>query len=247
MQPKTPTKNLLNNPTLERLTIQQAKTLAILQWITHNPRRELVTLGIALAPDGTPNPRRWAVQAVAHVVQAKWANAEDPGAGSIRLRITPRGRTEARRLAKHPQALPAGMVETIDPETPDVAPQRRRTPPPWIALERRGAITPRQSDAARALSSAIHEAAASGAPWLAEAVDTSPDHTAPVLAALRRVTTATRLLQRLTREQRAIVLHVVVEERSVVSHLGRIGTPRALAHLREGLNVVAVNAGIVAA
>jgi hypothetical protein len=139
MQPKTPTDNATQN----RLTIAQSQTLAILQWITHNPRRELVTLGIALAPDGTPDPRRWAVQAVAHLAQAKWAAAEDPGAGSIRLRITPRGRTEARRLAKHPAALPVGMVETVNPETPDVAPQRRRTPAPWIALERRGAITPR--------------------------------------------------------------------------------------------------------
>ncbi|MFT6775178.1 MAG: hypothetical protein ACJA1L_002897, partial [Paracoccaceae bacterium] len=78
-----------------------------------------------------------------------------------------------------------------------------------------GRITARQEDAANALSNAISAASTDGKPWLAEAVDRTPDRGAAQIAAIQRAMIASHLASGLDGDQAQAVTHVVIQERTI--------------------------------
>jgi hypothetical protein len=116
-----------------------------------------------------------------------------------------------------------------------------------------GRITPRQEDAANALSNAISAASTDGKQWLSEQVDRTPDHGAAQIAAIQRAMIVSKLTSGFEWDQARAVTHVVIQEKTISNFIiegvrakdSRPAMRLALAALRDGLDRVAVNAGII--
>jgi hypothetical protein len=240
---------MINDTHVSRLSAHEETRRNVLAFIVQAPGCEVGQIGVALAPSGHPRTRAWAMKQVADM--SGLIETRNPAAARIRLWITAAGRREQRRLAARPNAAPAGQVDAHLDGNPAKALQRRAAPP-WIAMAADGRITARQEDAANALSDAISAASTDGKQWLSEAVDRTPDHGAAQIAAIQRAMIASHLTSGLDGEQARAVARVVVHEQTISGFAidgirakdSRPVMRAALAALRDGLERVAVNAGI---
>jgi hypothetical protein len=241
---------MINTKTLSRLSAAEETRRNVLSFIVQAPGCEVGQIGVALAPSGHPRTRAWAMKQVADLTGL--IETRNPAAARIRLWLTAAGRKEQRRLDARPNAVTAGRIDAHVDDNPAKVLQRRAAPP-WIAMAADGRITARQEDAANALSDAISAASSDGKNWLAEAVDRTPDHGAAQIAAIQRAMIVSRLTSGLEGDQAQAVAHVVVHERSISNIIidgirakdSRPAMRLALAALRDGLERVAVNAGII--
>jgi hypothetical protein len=242
---------MINDTHVSRLSAHEETRRNVLSFIVQAPGCEVGQIGVALAPSGHPRTRAWAIKQVVPLNAEALIESRNPAAARIRLWITAAGRKEQRRLAARPNAAPAGQVEAHVDGNPAKAIQRRAAPP-WIAMAADGRITPRQEDAANALSDAISAASTDGKTWLSEAVDRTPDHGAAQIAAIQRSMRASHLTSGLDGDQARAVARVVVHEQTISGFAiegvrakdSRPVMRAALAALRDGLERVAVNAGI---
>jgi hypothetical protein len=241
---------MINDKPVSRLSAAEETRRNVLSFIVQAPGCEVGQIGVALAPSGHPRTRAWAMKQVADL--SGLIESRNPVDGSIRFWITTAGRREQRRLAARPNAVTAGRIDAHVDDNPAKALQRRAAPP-WIAMAADGRITARQEDAANDLSDAISAASTDGKQWLSEQVDRTPDHGAAQIAAIQRAMIVSRLTSGLDGDQAQAVAHVVVHERTISNIIidgirakdSRPVMRAALAALRDGLERVAVNAGIL--
>jgi hypothetical protein len=242
---------MINDKPVSRLSAHEETRRNVLSFIVQAPGCEVGQIGVALAPSGHVNTRSWAIKQAGPLSADAFIETHNPTEGRIRLWITAAGRREQRRLAARPNAAPAGHADAHLDGNPAKALQRRAAPP-WIAMAADGRITARQEDAANALSDAISAASTDGKQWLSEAVDRTPDHGAAQIAAIQRAMRASHLTSGLDGDQAQAVAHVVIQERAISNFIidgirakdSRPVMRAALAALRDGLERVAVNAGI---
>jgi hypothetical protein len=234
---------------VSRLSAHEETRRNVLSFIVQAPGCEVGQIGVALAPSGHPRTRAWAIKHVADLTGL--IESRKPFDGNIRFWITKAGLREQRRITGRLNAVQGGQVDALGDDAP-VEVLQRRAAPPWIAMAADGRITARQEDAANALSNAISAAFTDGKPWLSEQVDLTPDHGAAQIAAVQRAMIVSRLTNGLEWHQARAVTHLVIQERTISNFTvdgirakdSRPVMRAALAALRDGLERVAVNAGI---
>jgi hypothetical protein len=242
---------MIHDTRVSRLSAHEATRRDVLSFIAQAPGCEIGQIGVALAPSGHPRTRAWAIKQVVPLNAEAFIETRSPTSGNVCIWLTAAGRKEQRRLAARPNEVTAGHADVHLDGNPAKVLQRRAAPP-WIAMAADGRITARQEDAANALSDAISAASSDGKNWLAEAVDRTPDHGAAQIAAIQRSMRASHLTSGFEWDQARAVTHVVLHERTISNIIidgirakdSRPVMRLALGALRDGLERVAVNAGI---